>query len=518
MIAALSRIGDFFRALTGWRALLGSILAGGFYALGFAPLDVFPAMLFGLAALVLLLDGAAARAHPVRWAAIVGWGFGFGQFVVGMHWIFYPFLVDPLEHGWQIPFVAILFPGGLALFTTAACAAAMAVWRPGPPRIFVLTVCYASCEWLRGHVLTGLPWNLPAYGWGASLAILQSAALVGAYGLSLLTVLFGASLAELFDARPRFRLPAATAAMFAALWLGGTARLATSPTQFVEGVRVRLVQPNIPQDERYVRRFVQRNWQRLMDLSARPSGAPPSVIVWPEGAPPILLQRSPEALAQIAELTSVNRTVIVGNQHAATDADGKRTFFNSLYVFAGQKLAPVATYDKFHLVPFGEYVPLEGVLRNLGITKLVGIPGSFSAGDGPHTFDIPGAPPASPLICYEILFPGAVVATPRPRWLLNVTDDSWFGPWAGPRQHLLAARVRAIEEGLPLARAADTGISAMIDSKGRTIGELGLNQTGIVDALLPEADAPTPYARMGDLLFFLLLSLTAALPLTPLRR
>lgn len=518
MTAGLARIGDFFRALTGWRALLASILTGGAYALGFAPLGLFPAMLLGLAALVLLLDGAATRDRPARRAAAIGWGFGFGQFVVGMHWIFYPFLVDPLEHAWQIPFVAILFPGGLALFAAAACAVAMAAWRPGPARIFVFATCYAAAEWLRGHVLTGLPWNLPSYGWGASLAILQGTALMGAYGLSLLTVFFGAALAELFEApRARLGLPVAGVVLFAALWIGGASRLAMEPTSFVADVHLRLVQPDIPQDEKYIRSLVPRNWQRLMALSTRPGGTTQGVIIWPEAAPPVLLQRSPEALAQIAGLIGGNRTLVTGNQREDIDASGARKFFNSLYVFSDHG-ARVATYDKFHLVPFGEYLPLESWARRLGITKLVGFPGSFSAGDGPHTLDIPGAPPASPLICYEILFPSAVVAAPRPGWLLNITDDSWFGPWAGPRQHLLAARVRAIEEGLPLARAANTGISVVVDAQGRTIAELGLNRSGIVDALLPRADAPTPYARFGDLLFFLLLILAASLPLALSRR
>jgi apolipoprotein N-acyltransferase len=509
-----ARVGEFFRSLAGWRALLASILAGALYALGFAPLDVFPAMLLGLAAFVLLLDGASARPHPIRRAAAVGWGFGFGQFAVGMHWIFYPFLVDPLEHGWQIPFVLVLFPGGLALFTTLASAVAMRFW--GYSRVFVFAACYAAAEWLRGHVLTGFPWNLPAYGWGASLAILQSTALLGVYGLSLLTVLFGASLAELFGARPRWALPVAMTALFATLWLGGLIRLETQPTAFT-GVHLRLVQPNVPQDEKFVRALISRNWQTLMSLSSRPGGVQPDVVVWPEAAPPVLLQRSSDAVADIAALTGTSRVLITGNQRLVDDADGTRRFYNSLYVF-GPHGRPVATYDKFHLVPFGEYLPLESVLERIGITKLVGFPGSFSAGDGPHTVDVPGAPPAGPLICYEILFPNAVVGATRPGWFVNVTDDSWFGPWAGPRQHLLAARVRAIEEGLPLARAANTGISAVVDGKGRIVAQLGLDETGVVDGLLPRAEPATPYATTGDLLFFVLLILIAALPQALLRR
>ncbi|MEJ0040805.1 MAG: nitrilase-related carbon-nitrogen hydrolase [Rhizomicrobium sp.] len=187
--------------------------------------------------------------------------------------------------------------------------------------------------------------------------------------MSLLTVLFGASLAELFDADPpRLGLPAGAVALFAALWLGGAARLATAPMAFVANVHLRLVQPNIPQDEKYVRRLVARNWQRLMELSTRPGGGTPSVIIWPEAAPPVLLQRSPDALAQIAGLTSGNRVLVTGNQREESGADGERRFFNSLYVF-GAGGARVATYDKFHLVPFGEYLPLESWLRYLGITN-----------------------------------------------------------------------------------------------------------------------------------------------------
>jgi len=513
--SALPRIGDTLRGLSGWPAFLVAMVVGAVSALGFAPFDLFPAMLLGFAALVPLLDGAAQHPRPLRAAAIIGWGFGFGQFAAGMHWIFYPFLVDPVDHAWQIPFVALFFPGGLALFAAAACAAAMRVWQPGAARILALTVAYAVAEWLRGHVLTGLPWNLPAYGWGAALGVLQGAAFVGAYGLSLLTVLCGFALAELFARPPRLLLPAIMIPLFIAMWLAGEIRLNTSPAVFVDNVHLRLVQPNIPQELKYVRGLAPKNWATLVDLSERPARVPPNVIIWPEAAPPVLLQRAPDAMDQITILTN-RKVLITGNQRLAVDANG-RHFFNSLYVFGhgGQLLA---TYDKFHLVPFGEYLPLESRLGALGITKLVGIPGSFSAGDGPHTVEIPGAPDAGPLICYEILFPGAVTGVPRPHWLVNVTDDSWFGPWAGPRQHLLTARVRAIEEGLPVARAANTGISAMIDPVGRIVASLDLNQTGIVDVGLPQALSPTPFSQIGDWGFAVMLFMCAALSWLTSRR
>jgi len=184
------------------------------------------------------------------------------------------------------------------------------------------------------------------------------------------------------------------------------------------------------------------------------------------------------------------------------EASGERHFFNSFYLFADGK--PIATYDKFHLVPFGEYLPFEDFLARFGLTKVVGVAGDFSTGDGPHTVDVPGAPQMSPLICYEMLFPGEVVPDARARWMVNVTDDSWFGPWAGPEQHLLIARTRAIEQGLPVIRAANTGISAIIDSFGRMRMQLAIGRAGIIDSALPASIAPTPFARSSDFGFWLL--------------
>lgn len=510
MTSVLLRTGDWLRGVTGWRRLGVCCLAGAVSALGFAPIDAFPLFLLGIAALVVVLDGAVAGSHPIRGATAAGWAFGFGQFVVGMHWIFYPFLVDPTNHAWQIPFVAVLFPGGLALFLALATGSAACFWKTGPSRVLVFALCYAAAEWFRGHFLTGLPWNLPAYSWGASLAVMQCTALVGAYGLSFLTLLYGASFAETFGKQRRILLPGLMTALFALMWIGGALRLNETPTEYVAGVKLRIVQPNIPQDQKYLRDLVQRNWNTLVDLTTKPTGKSPTVIIWPEAAPPVLLQRAPDALDQIAAMTGPDRDLITGNQRVAIDPSGKRIFYNSLYIFGhGGRL--LSTYDKFHLVPFGEYLPFEATLRQLGITKLVDFPGSFAPGDGPHTYEVPGAPDAGPLICYEILFPGAVVGNKRPQWLINVTDDSWFGPWAGPQQHLLAARVRAIEEGLPVARAANTGVSAVIDPVGRTVVALGLDETGEMDSQLPRALAEPPYARYRDAGFFLLLLVSAGL-------
>jgi apolipoprotein N-acyltransferase len=503
----LARSGDRVRGLSGWRRILFAFGCGAFSALGFAPLEFFPALLLGYAALLLLLDAADASPHPMRAGFGAGWAFAFGQFLIGWHWIGYAFLVDPSAHLWQMPFALVILTAGQALYAGIACALALYFWQDGPARLLVFAVLYAASEWLRGHVLTGFPWNLPAYGWGASLAILQSMALIGAYGLSFLTILLGASLAQF--TRPRAgRAPLAMLLLFLVLWGGGALRLMSNPTQNVPGVALRIVQPDIPQREKDPVRFWARNWQRLLTLSARSGN--PTIIIWPEAAPPpFMFQRYPSSLDEISLLTGPNRTLITGATRA-TRTVNDLSFYNSLFIF-GPGGTPPALYDKFHLVPFGEYVPFAQTLNLIGITKLTSGQEGWSTGDGPHTYQLRGAPAVTPLICYEIIFPAAVTSGQRPGWFVNVTDDSWFGPWAGPYQHLLIARARAIEEALPVARAANTGISAVIDPYGRVTARLALGNMGVLDARLPKAAAISTYARYGDLTFVLLLFAATAL-------
>jgi len=253
-----------------------------------------------------------------------------------------------------------------------------------------------------------------------------------------------------------------------------------------------------------------QHWRELIELSLAKKGVAPTHIIWPESAPPFLLQRNAAALDDIAILTGTDRVLMTGAVRADFVPGKDPVPYNSFYIFAhGGQI--IATYDKFHLVPFGEYVP--AFLQKLGLGNVINMPGSFGSGDGPHTFQIPGAPPVGPLICYEILFPGAVVGSERPQWLANVTDDSWFGPASssGPRQHLLIARVRAIEEGLPIARDANTGITAMIDPLGRILGTIVSNQVGVLDTELPQALPETLFARFGETGFFLLLFLCLAM-------
>ena len=530
----LARAGDWVRALSGWRRNLFAFAAGAVSATGFAPLGFFPALLLGYAALVLLIDAGAvpgkvshgfpsgtattqSRPRPVRRAAMAGWAFAFGQFLVGLHRIGHAFLVDPSAHLWQMPFALLFLTAGLGLFGALPAGLSARVWPSGAARHLIFAVFYTLSEWLRGHIFTGLPWNLPVHGWGASLAMLQNAAVFGSYGLSFLTVLLGASLADWFS-RPRRSIAAATmVTLFAAFWIFGAICLQITPKADVPGIRLRLVQPNIPQAEKYQPELRLKNWNRLMDLSRRPGD--PNIIIWPEAAPPFVLARVPEALDQIAQLAGRDGIVITGAERVS-GTRASPAFYNSLYIFADG--APPRVYDKSHLVPFGEYVPFASLLNRIGITKLTMGQAGFSAGKGPRSYNLPGAPSLTPLICYEVIFPGAVTPSAahggRPAWFVNVTDDSWFGPWAGPRQHLLIARIRAIEEGLPIVRVANTGISAVIDPMGRVQARLPLNQTGILDAHLPAAMPPTIYAMLGDLVFLGLTLMSALMAYMLARR
>jgi apolipoprotein N-acyltransferase len=510
----LNRLALSLTQVRGVRRLAIAAGIGATGAFAFEPFRAFPLLLLAYAGLVLLLDGAHQSPRRYRDAVLTGWAFGFGLFIVSHYWIGYAFLIDAEEHAWQMPFAIVFLSAGMALYAAIAAGLCMIVWKPGAQRVFLVAALFTVAEWARGHVFTGFPWNLPGYGWSASTAMLQNAAIFGVYGLSLLTILFGASLALIGD-RTRARwLPAAMAALFVVMWAGGELRLMGATSGTVPNVRVRIVQPATPQPEKYAPENRERNWRRLIDLSSQPAAQPPTHIVWPEAAPPFLLEGNPYAQADIAALTGDSRVLMTGQVRVA-DENGRRNSYNSFAIY-GAHGQLVHTYDKFHLVPFGEYLPVAPLLRSIGITEVAADTG-FSSGPGPRTLSVPGAPSVGPLICYEVIFPGNVTSEPRPGWLVNLTDDSWFGPNTGPMQHLLIARVRAIEEGLPIVRAANSGISAVIDAYGRVRESLALGMRDIVDADLPIALSPTFYVRYRNVILLTLLLMCVAAAVWPLR-
>jgi apolipoprotein N-acyltransferase len=530
----LTRLAHTIVLAWGWRRILIAFLAGAVSALALPPTNIWPIPFLTFPILVWLVDGAAAgRLGGVLAAAASGWWFGFGYFLAGLYWVGHAFLVDAKTFGWLLPFAVVALPAAMAVYTAFGLALARLVWTRGPARVLALAAALTLAEYLRGHLFSGFPWNAYGYMLISPPWLAQGAALIGIWGLTFLAVTVYASPAVLADDRADTRrpwlAPVLGAAVIAALAAYGALRLAATPTSYVEGVRLRIMQPNLQQDEKFNYSQKQAVMSRYLALSDRASG-PQSTgvrdvthLIWPESAFPFFLSREPDALAQIAALLPQGTVLITGaiRPPDATPDPAVPRAYNSIYVI-GHDGSILSAYDKVHLVPFGEYLPFQALLERLGLMQLTKLRGGFIASDRRRNLKAPGAPDFLPLICYEIIFPGDAVprterpgwlydhvgryfnwpfaagSAERPGWLLNLTNDGWFGKSSGPYQHFQQARVRAIEEGLPLVRAANTGISAVVDPLGRIVKALPLGTEGILDAPLPQAVPPTPYARMGD--------------------
>jgi apolipoprotein N-acyltransferase len=509
----------------GWRRRVIAFAAGALSALAMAPFNAWPILFLTFPALVWLIDGAAVgRWGGVVVAAATGWWFGFGYFVAGLYWIGYAFLVDAPTFGWLLPFAVIGLPAVLAVYTALGVAVARILWTRGAVRIVTLGATLTAVEWLRGHLFTGFPWNAFGYALTSPLAIAQSASVIGPWGLTFIVVCVCASPATLTDEpseTPRRWLPLAISiAVLAGLGGWGALRLQRTPTEYVDNVRLRIMQPNLQQDVRFNYAARQHVMERYIALSDQASGSQSrgvhdaTLLIWPESPFPFVLTHEPEALAQIAKLLSPSTVLITGaiRVEQTNSATAPRAY-NSIYVI-GSDGSILDKYDKTHLVPFGEYLPFENFLEKLGLQNLTKQAGGFTPGDHRHLITVPGAPVALPLICYEVVFPGAV-APPGDRagWIVNVTNDGWFGISTGPYEHFQQSRVQAIEEGLPLVRAANTGVSAVIDPLGRVVNSLALGQEGVLDARLPRPIAAPFYARVGDApaLALVVLGLLAAL-------
>jgi apolipoprotein N-acyltransferase len=496
-------------ALTGLRRYGLAAVAGLLTAGAMAPLYLVPLLVIAFAALVWLVDGTEHGARGGRQAFAIGWVFGLAYFLGGVYWIGYSFLVDGETYAWMLPFAMVAMPVGLGLFTGTALALARLLWRPGPARVLVFAAAFAGLEWVRGHILTGFPWNLTGYAWGGIAEMMQAVSVVGIYGLSFLTIFAAASPAALFgpaQERGGWRWPVFAAMMIGVLWTAGGVRLYLAPygaETYVEGVNLRIVQPNIPQADKWRPENRQAIWNQLLEQTAAPSSAPITHVIWPESAPPFVFASQPGERVAAGAALEPGGVLMTGALRVEREPGDIIHFYNGFHV-ASDTGAILGTYDKHHLVPFGEYLPLRALLGRLGFRSLVDERFDYRPGPGARTLTVPGAPDVGPLICYEAIFPGATVdPRRRPGWLVNVTDDSWFGDSSGPRQHLGLAQARAIEEGLPLVRAANTGISAVIDPYGRVLSRLDLNVRGNIDSPLPSALGPTFYAYVRDWPFLL---------------
>jgi apolipoprotein N-acyltransferase len=498
-----------------WTQRLIPMIFGAIAALAFPPVNALPLFAVGVVALFWMAELAKRR----RSAFAVGWWWGFGHFLAGFFWIANSFLIDPLRFGWMVPPVIAGLAAYMAVYPALAVAAA---WQRGAPplaRALLLAATWVIAEWLRGHVFTGFPWNLAAYVWSFDAPMMQSAALWGAWGVSFVTILL-CGLASLMGRGSRgttVRALVACAVLLVALYGYGAARLAPAPATATAStpVTLRLVQGNIDQWEKLTGAHRDRDIAQHLRLSVMTPGFDTvQAVIWPETAATVFLDRSDDWRGFVAAAAPPRGVLITGTLRGDPPQGEPNRYWNSLAVVSPEAQI-VATADKFHLVPLGEYVPMRNILGPF-VTKLTAGAGDFSAGPGPVTVRAPGLPPFSPLICYEVIFPGAVTdPTDRPAWLLNVTNDGWFGRSPGPYQHFASARFRAVEEGLPLARAANTGITGMVDPFGRVTAVLPLGTEGALDVLLPAPLAPTIFARTGLLLpmVLIIVAMTAAVGL-----
>ncbi|MER0238808.1 apolipoprotein N-acyltransferase [Fulvimarina sp. MAC8] len=515
---------------SGWRRALIALLAGATATAALAPLDFPFAGFIAFPTLVWLLDGVgvdveAGRIRRLGQPFLIGWLFGFGYFVAGLWWLGAALLVDAGSFIWFLPLAVLGLPAILAMFFGLAAVLSRLFWSDSAWRILGLAACFGLAEWLRSFVLTGFPWNEIGYMAASHAVLMQSASVTGIGGLTIFAVFVFSAPAVLVDRHGR--LPVIGLAVLAVVaHLGyGVWRLESSSTAFNQTVALQLVQPNIVQSLKWDPEIADQNFDKLIDMTlskeaspGSPEGrgagsenAPRRLIIWPETAFPFVLTDRPDAISRLADTLASGETLIAGAARVDRSEEGRQRVYNTIYVIDDEGTIKNAS-DKVHLVPFGEYLPFQDLLESWGISNLVNMPGGFSAGPMLEPVPLEDAPPYLPLICYEVIFPSEIkVGEPSPGFILNVTNDAWYGETPGPYQHLRMANVTAVALGLPLVRSANTGISVVTDAFGREIGGLGLGATGNLVASLPSDTVTTLYRSYGDRIFFGLLLAFAAI-------
>ena len=504
----MNRILEFLWEVQGWQRTGLALIAGIAAALSMPPLDLWPLLFIAFPAVLFMLEGIERKLQLQSF--FLGWCFGFGYFIVTLHWIGFAFFVDADAYLWMMPFAVGGLAAAMAFYWGLACLCVTLSRRKGLPAALVFAVSLAAFEWLRGVLFTGFPWAAPGLASDGMGAVAQTASLWGMPALTLLIVLWAVTWRFVLDVHST-RLHRVAALLIVATlplcWVWGSYRLQNGVVADVEGVTIRIVQPNISQDIKWRDENARAVFDQLLKMSARApeNGKQITHIIWPETAVSFLIDESVGARTELAQMMGGSKTLMTGalRRDVNTTGDGEAdNVYNSVLTFDGSGTV-VARYDKWRLVPGGEFLPFEWLLEPLGFRKVVTVPGSFAAGQGPVSLVIPGAPDAGFGICYEAIFPDYFVdPQKRPGWLVNVTNDGWFGNSTGPYQHLAQARLRTIEQGLPMVRAANTGVSAVIDPYGRILSSLPLSAEGIVDAGLPQSLPPTFFADYGELFFF----------------
>ena len=515
----MARIASFIGGLQARRGPLGFLIAallGALGVLGHAPFHIWPAFGVSVCGLLLLMDGAAARPKPLWAGFALTWSWAFGYFLAGMFWVGNAFLVDADKFALLMPFAVTALPAGLAVFWGLGGVLALKFWRKDASRILVFGVTLGLAEFARGHLLTGLPWNLPAYIWTPGGAISQTAALIGPYGLSVLTLIVLASPAALLSTTVtthRILIAALSILVTISALIFGVVRLqgagAVDPMKG-NGPIIAAGQAGYSQKEVWDPANSGAVTQTYLTMLTNEKAQKADIVIWPEGAFPFLLLEQGDVIAAIDERLG-QRTLALGSVRRTSPTGSIQTgdiYSNSILVFDKDEngLNLRSTYDKFHLVPFGEYLPLRPIFKALGIASLVAYDGEMTPGTGPAVLAVKGAPLADPRVCYEIVFPNFNPnAIGRAGWILNVSIDAWYGDLLGPDQHYAQARARAIETGMPLVRAASGGWSAIVDRYGRPLAQHRLGADYAV-ARLPQDGKPTLYSQQGEFLFLYLLS------------
>lgn len=498
--------------LTPWRARGLALLSGLAAALAHPPFGFLPGLL-GYAVLLWLLD-AIDGPRPLRSAFLRGWLMGLSYFGLGTWWIAEAFMVDAANQGWMAPFAVAAMAAGMALFWGLAAVLYRLVRPAGVRRVLVFAGAFAALEWMRGHILTGFPWNLPGETWRAGSAVSQFAAVVGAYGLTWITLAIAAAPGVWRDGkRGRWTVGAAVAILLA-LYAGGAISLSSTRVGASHApMTVRIVQADIPQESKWdAGRFAQIV-QAYVSLTAKPhAGKPADIVVWPEGALPLAINdyMVPGSWVRqaIVDALQPGQLLLIGGYRYEGPPD-KPVYYNSLVALRrdASDVEVVGIYDKHRLVPFGEYLPADALMTRLGVKSMAHLGDGFATGPRPAPLRIAPDLLVQPLICYESLFPRLAQPAPGVRAIVNVSNDAWFGVTSGPLQHLNLASYRAIESGLPIIRATPTGVSALIDARGRIVDDrkLNLGQSGVIDGVLPAPTRPTPFDKLGHWPFLLLL-------------
>ncbi len=511
-----------------------AFLLGIFSTLAMPPISFWPSLFITFPILIWLIDGVKLTQRNSsgvqKQVFKIGWSFGFGYFLVSLYWLGSSFLIEPEKFAWALPFAVTLLPAFLGLFYAVPLAVLSLFWTNGPERLITFSVAIFIADLLRSYIFTGFPWNLIGHSLTGQLELMQSVSIFGLLGLSAMAALIFSTPAilagplgndEKSPDKPSegllskiLPLSFSVLVIFSLYGFGAHRIREEGPTKFIKGIELVLVQPNISQKDK-------------VDLKKRPSALlktieltetlPPldqtknhqRLIVWPETAIPFALNRSPTILTRLDEMLAEGSTLISGAFHVESNQNLKGAnnykVFNSLFVVNDHGEIE-NLYDKNHLVPFGEYLPFPQLFRAIGLSAIADERGGFKTGPKPSPVQLKTMPSFLPSICYEAIFPlPSTTGSSGAKWLLNISNDGWFGNTVGPHQHLHQVRMRALETGLPMVRSVNGGISAIFDGIGRIVKKTSLNKKVIIVSAIPEKSMIYIFPFPKELLSFLVL-------------